>query len=178
MVYPNTDIEKVNLWLNDIEEIKNQINEREKAMIEATNHELSRIANFIDRGILAFEIFENAYAMCRFNYDKNSFDDINAWDNLNLLRDELIEYRIQALEEESLTRLTILYEFAKNEAIKNEDIEIVEELEKMNAESLVANKGFDFREVLRIGKAPIYNFIQDAIRSSAEGFGAAIINHS
>lgn len=182
-LYPNTRIELTEQWLSDIKILKNEINQRSIDKCDLPEEKGKRIINFIDRCCLEFELLEEWQYTNRIKAldGKVEYNDYLAWDDLNILRDFLVSYRINILEEKKICEFKILFDLAKSEAKSVSNSDVLEQLEEMEIGQITQNRGSMLTRLVSKLNTPTGEFICDklcAIASSvSEGVTTAALNH-
>ena len=165
-LYPNTRIELIEEWLCNIKILSDKINQKLTDKCEIEENEGKRINKFIERCALEFDLFEEIYYSCRINAINNGeHDDDLMLDDLDILKDYLVSYRITLLEGEKDHEFNILFDLAKHEAERVANINVVNELIVLESENNLQNRESKFTKIISKLDTPVGTFILDRINS-------------
>lgn len=180
---PTTELERLEGLMNELEKCRKDCEEKYELICEEY-YDSFKIEKYIQSNMRRFirnlDIEAWNFNCYNKNFDLRS-DFILVKEDFNIIADEINKRYVSYYKESKNMKLDILLEIARAEARKEQNIEVIQELETITPSDFVSDNGDNFKRIMRKITSPIGAVLvekgEEIIKAGAAGITSGILNH-
>lgn len=185
---PTTELERLEGLMNELEKCRKNCEEKYELICEeyydSFSVEVLEIEKYINSNMRRFiknlDIEAWNFNCYNENFDLRS-DFILVEEDFNVIADEINKKYVSYYKESNNMKLDILLEIARTEARKEQNIEVIQELETITPSDFVSDNGDNFKRIMRKITSPIgavlVERVEEIIKAGTAGITSVILNH-